>query len=224
MYQGAGRPHPGSKVTREPSNITTTEWHGSLRVHGLLFSPGDLYLYKRKYAFSIKRYLHGLDDEYEWGVNSQQCGCGVRSSLLPPYSWAPIPSMAICILMLKLMPRYLVNRTFRGSSSKTGVRPIWLFWLLLRLFLKAYQHSRRTQQCVRNSVLWHYIVCNYPMSTLIPVVFRSRTMSPDELVYLGVLVASIPVGFLFRYLSECLRTKPCQRSPLFFAELLKNTE
>ncbi|XP_013868147.1 lysophospholipid acyltransferase 7 [Austrofundulus limnaeus] len=26
-------------------------------------------------------------------------------------------------------------------------------------------------------------------------------MSPDELVYLGVLVASIPVGFLFRYLS-----------------------
>ena len=139
MYQGAGRPHPGSKVTRAPSNITTTEWHGSLRVHGLLFSPGDLYLYKRKYAFSIKRYLHGLDDEYEWGVNSQQCGCGVRSSLLPPYSWAPIPSMAICILMLKLMPRYLVNRTFRGSSSKTGVRPIWLFWLLLRLFLKAYQ-------------------------------------------------------------------------------------
>lgn len=27
-------------------------------------------------------------------------------------------------------------------------------------------------------------------------------MSPDELVYLGVLAASIPVGFLFRYLSE----------------------
>lgn len=30
----------------------------------------------------------------------------------------------------------------------------------------------------------------------------SRAMSPDELVYLGVLAASIPVGFLFRYLSE----------------------
>ena len=42
------------------------------------------------------------------------------------------------------------------------------------------------------------------MSTLIPVLFRSRTMSPDELVYLGVLAASIPVGFLFRYLSEWL--------------------
>lgn len=27
-------------------------------------------------------------------------------------------------------------------------------------------------------------------------------MSPDELVYLGILAASIPVGFLFRYLSE----------------------
>uniref|UniRef100_A0A673LV49 Uncharacterized protein n=1 Tax=Sinocyclocheilus rhinocerous TaxID=307959 RepID=A0A673LV49_9TELE len=26
-------------------------------------------------------------------------------------------------------------------------------------------------------------------------------MSPDELVYLGILAASIPVGFLFRYLS-----------------------
>lgn len=32
----------------------------------------------------------------------------------------------------------------------------------------------------------------------------SRAMSPDELVYLGVLAASIPVGFLFRYLSEWL--------------------
>lgn len=30
----------------------------------------------------------------------------------------------------------------------------------------------------------------------------SREMSPDELVYLGILAASIPVGFLFRYLSE----------------------
>lgn len=29
-------------------------------------------------------------------------------------------------------------------------------------------------------------------------------MSPDELVYLGFLAASIPVGFLFRYLSEYL--------------------
>lgn len=29
-----------------------------------------------------------------------------------------------------------------------------------------------------------------------------RAMSPDELVYLGILAASIPVGFLFRYLSE----------------------
>lgn len=27
-------------------------------------------------------------------------------------------------------------------------------------------------------------------------------MSPDELVYLGILAASIPVGFLFRYLSK----------------------
>lgn len=27
-------------------------------------------------------------------------------------------------------------------------------------------------------------------------------MSSDELVYLGFLAASIPVGFLFRYLSE----------------------
>lgn len=33
----------------------------------------------------------------------------------------------------------------------------------------------------------------------------SRAMSPDELVYLGVLASSIPVGFLFRYLSECLK-------------------
>lgn len=30
----------------------------------------------------------------------------------------------------------------------------------------------------------------------------SRAMSPDELVYLGILAASIPAGFLFRYLSE----------------------
>lgn len=29
-------------------------------------------------------------------------------------------------------------------------------------------------------------------------------MSPDELVYMGILAASIPVGFLFRYLSEWL--------------------
>lgn len=27
-------------------------------------------------------------------------------------------------------------------------------------------------------------------------------MSPDELVYLGILGASVPVGFLFRYLSK----------------------
>lgn len=27
-------------------------------------------------------------------------------------------------------------------------------------------------------------------------------MSPDELVYLGILAASIPVGVLFRYLSK----------------------
>lgn len=30
----------------------------------------------------------------------------------------------------------------------------------------------------------------------------SRAMSTDELVYLGILAASIPVGFLLRYLSE----------------------
>ncbi|MEQ2199694.1 Lysophospholipid acyltransferase 7, partial [Xenoophorus captivus] len=30
-------------------------------------------------------------------------------------------------------------------------------------------------------------------------------MSPDELVYLGVLAASIPVGFLFRYLSSSVK-------------------
>lgn len=35
-------------------------------------------------------------------------------------------------------------------------------------------------------------------------VCASRAMSPDELVYLGILAASIPVGFLFRYLSEYL--------------------
>lgn len=30
----------------------------------------------------------------------------------------------------------------------------------------------------------------------------SRAMSSDERVYLGILAASIPVGFLLRYLSE----------------------
>lgn len=32
----------------------------------------------------------------------------------------------------------------------------------------------------------------------------SRAMSPDEQVYLGILAASIPIGFLFRYPSEYL--------------------
>lgn len=34
------------------------------------------------------------------------------------------------------------------------------------------------------------------------VICVSRKMSPDELVYLGILAASIPVGFLFRYLRK----------------------
>jgi len=53
-----------------------------------------------------------------------------------------------------------------------------------------------------NSVLVHVLFCS-----------SSSTMSPDELVYLGVLAASIPVGFLFRYLSECLRMKPFKQRP-----------
>lgn len=28
-------------------------------------------------------------------------------------------------------------------------------------------------------------------------------MGPDEYVYMGILSASIPIGFFFRYLSEC---------------------
>lgn len=34
------------------------------------------------------------------------------------------------------------------------------------------------------------------------VIGVNRKMSPDELVYLGILGASVPVGFLFRYLSK----------------------
>lgn len=41
--------------------------------------------------------------------------------------------------------------------------------------------------------------------------FVGRAMSPDELVYLGILAASIPVGFLFRYLSEYSGSGPTFR-------------
>lgn len=34
-------------------------------------------------------------------------------------------------------------------------------------------------------------------------------MSPEELVYLGILAVSIPVGFLFRYLSEYFGDLKC---------------
>lgn len=34
-------------------------------------------------------------------------------------------------------------------------------------------------------------------------------MSPEELVYLGILAASIPVGFLLRYLSEYFGNLKC---------------
>lgn len=37
---------------------------------------------------------------------------------------------------------------------------------------------------------------------LTPCLCVSRAMSSDEHVYLGILAASIPVGFLLRYLSE----------------------
>uniref|UniRef100_A0A670YYQ7 Uncharacterized protein n=1 Tax=Pseudonaja textilis TaxID=8673 RepID=A0A670YYQ7_PSETE len=32
-------------------------------------------------------------------------------------------------------------------------------------------------------------------------------MSPDEIVYLVVLLISIPVGFLFKKVGKCLKTK-----------------
>lgn len=37
----------------------------------------------------------------------------------------------------------------------------------------------------------------------------SKAMSPEELVYLGILAASIPAGFLLRYLSEYFGNLKC---------------
>jgi len=50
-------------------------------------------------------------------------------------------------------------------------------------------------------------VCSYLYKFRPDLCFcASRAMSPDELVYLGILAASIPVGFLFRYLSQYFGT------------------
>lgn len=48
------------------------------------------------------------------------------------------------------------------------------------------------------------LLCVFSMESvkLTPCLCVSRAMSSDEHVYLGILAASIPVGFLLRYLSE----------------------
>lgn len=48
---------------------------------------------------------------------------------------------------------------------------------------------------------YEYNIINSEIIVML-VIGVNRKMSPDELVYLGILGASIPVGFLFRYLSK----------------------
>lgn len=92
------------------------------------------------------------------------------------------------------------------SGGVTILITKWLGWIVVHCMYRLFLFCLSCFACCSVIIMaclfmvFHLHVC---FSVWADLCFcASRAMSPDELVYLGVLAVSIPVGFLFRYLSE----------------------